>query len=76
MTLEKLIDKCDMYRSLYQSAHPFRKQEYYDQWQYYKGLLTEHAKNNGYKVKLYFKPPTIKSIPMHDWNERFEEYGS
>ena len=75
MTLEQIIDNCDAYRSLYKSASPMRKDEYYEKWQYYKNLLTEHAKNNGYKVQLYFKQEPNNSIPMSEWTERYEEYG-
>jgi hypothetical protein len=75
LTLEKMIDRCDMYRSLYKSAHQFRKDEYYEKWQHYKNLLSEHAKQNGYKVQLYFKQEP-NFIPMSDWTERYEEYGN
>jgi hypothetical protein len=75
LTLEKMIDRCDMYRSLFKSAHAFRKQEYYEQWQHYKNLLSQHAKDNVYKVQLYFKQPTTPFVPMSDWTERYEEYG-
>ncbi len=74
LTLEKIIDRCDMYRSLYKSASPMRKDEYWEQWQYYKNLLSEHSKANGYKVELYFKQEP-NPIPMSEWTERFEEYG-
>jgi hypothetical protein len=76
MELDKMIARCDMYRSLYKSAHPFRKDEYYQQWQYYKNLLTEHAKQNGYKVQLYFKQEPTPFVPMSDWTENYEEYGN
>jgi hypothetical protein len=75
MRLDQLIDKCDLYRSLYKgSATTMRKDEYYEKWKYYQGLLREHAKENEYKVQLYFKPEP-SPIPMHEWQERFEEYG-
>lgn len=75
LTLEKMIDRCDMYRSLYQSATHIRKDEYFQQWQYYRSLLNAYAKQNNYKVKLYFKQDQTPFVPMSDWAENFEEYG-
>lgn len=75
MRLDQLIDKCDLYRYLYKhDPSGMRKDEYYNKWQKYKKLLSEYAKENGYKVKLYFKPEP-NPIPMSEWSERFEEYG-
>jgi hypothetical protein len=77
MSLEQLIDKCDLYRYLYKhDPSGMRKDEYYQQWQHYKGLLSEHAKQSGYKVKLYFKQEPTPFIPMSDWTENYEEYGN
>lgn len=77
MRLDQLIDKCDLYRYLYKhDPSGMRKDEYYQQWQYYKGLLSEHAKQNGYKVKLYFKQQPEPFVPMSDWTENLEEYGN
>jgi hypothetical protein len=53
-----------------------RKDEYYQQWQYYKTLLSEHAKQNGYKVQLYFKQEPTSFVQMSDWTENYEEYGN
>jgi hypothetical protein len=75
MRLDQIIDKCDLYRYLYKTdASGQRKNEYWEQWQYYKNLLSEHAKNNGYKVQLYFKQEP-NPVPMSEWTERIEEYG-
>ena len=76
LTLEKMIDRCDMYRSLYQKAYQFRKDEYFQQWQYYRSLLNEYAKQNNYKVKLHFKQDQTPFVPMSDWTETYEEYGN
>jgi hypothetical protein len=77
MSLDQLIDKCDLYRYLYKhDPSGMRKDEYYQQWQYYKTLLSEHAKQNGYKVQLYFKQEPTPFVPMSDWTENYEEYGN
>jgi hypothetical protein len=71
MRLDQLIDKCDLYRYLYKhDATGMRRDEYY------KNLLTEHAKQNGYKVQLYFKQDQTPFVPMSDWTENLEEYGN
>lgn len=76
MRIDQLIDKCDLYRYLYQhDATGMRRDEYYNEWQKYKKLLSEHAKANGYKVQLYFKQEPTPFVPMSDWAENFEEYG-
>jgi hypothetical protein len=77
MSLDQLIDKCDLYRYLYKhDPSGMRKDEYYQKWQYYKTLLSEHAKQNGYKVQLYFKQEPTPFVPMSDWTENYEEYGN
>jgi hypothetical protein len=77
MSLEQLIDKCDLYRYLYKhDPSGMRKDEYYQQWQYFKGLLSDYAKTNGYKVQLHFKQETTPFMPMSDWTESYEEYGN
>lgn len=76
MRIDQLIDKCDLYRDLYKGASHIRKNEYWEQWQHYKGLLSQYAKDNGYKVQLHFKQEPKPFVPMSDWTEQYEEYGN
>ncbi len=75
LLLMYLQDNVDFYRKLSNSNNPFVfKQENYDNYLYYKGKLKEYYLKSGYKVEA--KISKEKFIPMSDFTEIIEEYGS